>query len=162
MQIPEWVLSLPKEWAVVVVATLPVFELRGSIPLGVSFHLPLVKVYLFSLFGNLIPVIPLLLFFKLFFHKLADLKFIGKFFRWWFARVERHSESVRRWGFWGLVLFVSIPLPVTGAWTGTVAATLVNMNLKKAFLAILLGVCIAGCIVTLIVTGAIEVWSIFT
>ena len=162
MQVPEWILALPKEWAVVVVAMLPVFELRGSIPLGVSFHLPLIKVYLFSLLGNMIPVIPLLLFYRFFFHKLADLKFIGRFFRWWFARVERRSEAVRKWGFWGLVLFVSIPLPVTGAWTGTVAATLVDMNLKKAFWAILLGVCIAGCIVSLVVTGVIELWFIFT
>ena len=115
--------------------------------------MPLVKVYCLSLVGNLIPVIPLLLFFKYFFHRLEDIKFLGKFFHWWFARVEKKSKIVERWGFWGLVCFVAIPLPVTGAWTGTAAATLFEVKTKKAFLAILIGVSIAGVIVSLVVTG---------
>ena len=161
MHIPDWILSLPKELAVVIVAALPIFELRGAVPLGASLGLPLIKVYFLSLLGNLIPVLPLLLFFKYFFHKLEHIRFFGRFFQWWFRRVERKSEIVEKWGFWGLVLFVAIPLPVTGAWTGTVAATLVEMKVRKSSLAILMGVSIAGIVVSLIVSGVVRLWFNF-
>ncbi len=160
----EYILNLPQEIAVIFVAALPVFELRGAIPLGIgaikisgtAFDLPLAKVYFLALVGNMLPVFPLLVFFKYFFHKLQDIKIIGKFFRWWFRSVEKRSTVVQRWGFWGLILFVAIPLPVTGAWTGTVAATLFEVKKRKAFFAILIGVSIAGIIVSLLSTGVIN------
>ena len=140
------------ELKVVGTAALPILELRGAIPLGVNLlGMPIGKVYILSLIGNLIPILPLLLFFKYFFHRLENIKFIGRFFKWWFRRVEKRSKLVERWGFWGLVLFVAIPLPVTGAWTGTAAATLFEIKVKRAFLAILFGVAIAGVIVSLVV-----------
>jgi len=145
------------ELKVVGVAALPILELRGAIPFGCKFlGMPIGKVYFLSLLGNLIPVLPLLLFFKYFFHHLENIKFVGKFFKWWFMRVERKSKLVERWGFWGLVLFVAIPLPVTGAWTGTAAATLFEVGIKKAFLAIFLGIAIAGVIVSLVVSGVVQ------
>ena len=148
------------ELKIVGVAALPIFELRGAIPLGCQLlgMSAIGKVYFLSFLGNLIPVLPLLLFFKYFFHHLENIKFIGRFFKWWFHRVERKSKLVERWGFWGLVLFVAIPLPVTGAWTGTVAATLFEIKVKRAFLAISLGVAIAGVIVSLIVSGVVQLW----
>jgi len=147
------------ELKVVGVAALPILELRGAIPLGVNLlGMPIGKVYFLALLGNLIPVLPLLLFFKYFFHRLENIKFIGKFFKWWFRRVERKSKLVERWGFWGLVLFVAIPLPITGAWTGTAAATLFEIKVKRAFLAILFGVAIAGVIVGLVVIGVVQLW----
>ncbi|MCF7873920.1 MAG: small multi-drug export protein [Candidatus Omnitrophica bacterium] len=156
MSLDNLFLLIKEELIVVGVATLPIFELRGSIPLGVSFGLSIYKVYFLSVLGNLIPVLPLLLFFKFFFHKLEKVKFVGKFFSWWFRRVEKKSESVKKWGFWGLVLLVAIPLPVTGAWTGTVAANLLEIKTKKAFLAILIGVLIAGLVVSSVVKGIIS------
>ncbi|MBN3040934.1 MAG: small multi-drug export protein [Candidatus Omnitrophica bacterium] len=154
---PDWINSLPKELVVIIVAATPVFELRGSIPIGASLGLPLLKVYFLSLFGNLIPVFPLLFIYNKFFHRLEHIKFLGRFFRWWFRRVEKKSKIVERWGFWGLAAFVAIPLPVTGAWTGTVAATLVEMKIKKSFLAITIGVAFAGLIVSLVVTGILNI-----
>ncbi len=142
------------ELKVIGVAALPIFELRGAIPLGVSLGMPLGRIYFLSLLGNLIPVLPLLLLFKYFFHHLQNIKFVGKFFEWWFYRVEKKSKLVERWGFWGLVLFVAIPMPVTGAWTGTAAATLFELSTRKAFLAILIGVAIAGIIVSLVANCA--------
>ena len=162
VNLPNWVFLLPKEFVVPLVASLPVFELRGSIPLGVSLGIPLLKVYFLSLLGNLIPVLPLLFIFKYFFHKLQNLRFVGRFFQWWFRRVEKKSKIVERWGFWGLVIFVAIPLPVTGAWTGTAAATLFEIRTKKAFLAILIGVAIAGVVVSLVVSGIVSLWFSFT
>ncbi len=154
-----------KKITIAAVATLPIFELRLAIPLGIiKYKLPIVEVYILSLIGNLIPVLPLLLFLKYFFHELEYVPFIGKIFKWWFARVEKKSKIVERWGFWGLVLFVAIPLPVTGAWTGTAAATLVEMRLKKAFLAIAIGVAIAGvimCILSVVASEAIKSWLTF-
>lgn len=144
------------ELKVVGVAALPILELRGAIPLGFSLGIPLGHLYLWALLGNLIPVLPLLLFFKYFFHHLENIKFIGKFFKWWFRRVERKTKLIERWGFWGLVLFVAIPLPVTGAWTGTAAATLFEVRIKRAFLAIFLGIAIAGVIVSLVVSGVVQ------
>jgi uncharacterized membrane protein len=140
-----------KQLTVVLAAALPIFELRLAIPLGlIKFHLPLPQVYFLSLLGNLLPVAPLLLFFKYFFHHLEKVRFFGPFFQWWFRRVERKSKLVERWGFWGLILFVAVPLPVTGAWTGTVAATLFEIPPRKAFLAILIGVALAGVIVSFV------------
>lgn len=136
---------------VVLAAALPIFELRLAIPLGlIRFDLPVAQVYFLALLGNILPVIPLLLFFKYFFHHLEKVRFFGPFFKWWFARVERKSKLVERWGFWGLILFVAVPLPVTGAWTGTVAATLFKINPCKAFVAILIGVAIAGVIMVFV------------
>ncbi len=146
------------EFKVIGVATLPIFELRGAIPLGFSLGVPLARLYFLALLGNLVPVLPLLLFFKYFLHHLESIKFLDKLFKWWFRRVEERSKLVERWGFWGLILFVAIPLPVTGAWTGTVAATLFEIPVRRAFLAIILGVAIAGLIVSLAVGGIVQLW----
>jgi len=115
-----------KELIIIGLAASPVVELRLAIPygckvLGIS---SLGKVYLLAILGNLIPILPLLLFFKYFAHHLDNVWFFGKVLKWWFKRVEKKSKIVARWGFWGLIAFVAIPLPITGAWTGTVAATL--------------------------------------
>ncbi len=161
-----FVTAFPEEITTVLVATLPIFELRLAVPLGIiKFNLPPLQVYFLSLLGNMLVVLPLLLFFKYFFHQLENLKFVGKFFKWWFQRVERKSKIVERWGFWGLALFVSIPLPVTGAWTGTVAATLFEMRIKKAFLAIFVGVALAGIIMSILSIAAAETiksWLVFS
>ena len=139
-----------KEVTTILLAMLPIFELRLSIPLAIiKFNLAPAQAYFLSLLGNLIPVIPLLIFFKFFFCKLENMKFVGKLFSWWFRSVERRSKIIEKWGFWGLIIFVAIPLPITGAWTGTVAATLFEMDARKSFLAISIGVAIAGIIVTI-------------
>ena len=138
-----------QELSVVAIATLPVFELRLAIPVAVlRFNMSWQEAFLLALLGNVLVILPLLLFFKYFFHKLEYVPLVGRAFKWWFERVERKSQIVRRWGFWGLVCFVAVPLPGTGAWTCSVAATLIEMQLKKAFFAILLGVIIAGIIIT--------------
>jgi len=143
--------AFSKETATFLMAMLPVFELRLSIPLAIlhdKFHLSVEKAVLLSLLGNIFIIFPLLYFFKYFFNILQNLKFLGKFFKWWFRSVEKRSKIVEKWGFWGLVCFVAIPLPGTGAWTGSVAATLFEIRTKKAFIAISLGVVLAGLIVT--------------
>jgi uncharacterized membrane protein len=142
---------LPASVSVTAIASLPVFELRLAIPVAIFyFKMPWWQAISLSLLGNIAVIIPLLLFFKFFFHKLEVMPLLGPVFAWWFRRVEKRSDLVRRWGFWGLVFFVSIPLPGTGAWTGAVAATLVEMSTDRAFFAITLGVIIAGIVITLL------------
>lgn len=145
-------------------AASPIFELRLAVPMGILyFKLPLLKVYLLCLVGNMVPVLPLLFFFKYFFHRLIKVRFMGRFFRWWFNRVAAKSKVVEKWGFWGLAFFVALPLPVTGAWTGTVAATLCELPIRRAFTAILIGISMAGIVMTvlsLVAGGPIMDWLI--
>jgi len=137
-----------KEVVVVMLAALPIFELRLSIPIAVlKFNMPAQKAFLLSILGNMLPVIPLLFFLRWAVVRLEHLRFIGKILIWWFKKAEGKSKVIQTYGFWGLVIFVCIPLPGTGAWTGCVAATLFNFKLSRAFAAIFIGVVIAGIIV---------------
>ncbi len=152
---------LSKELSIVVIAMLPVFELRLAIPVAMLyFKMGWCQAILLSLLGNIAVIVPLLLFFKYFFHRLEKVPFLGVVFQWWFRRVEKKSNIVRQWGFWGLVAFVAIPLPGTGAWTGAVAATLIEMSTKKAFFAIITGVIIAGIIITMLSITVPDIFSV--
>ncbi len=150
----------PPEVVTVIVAALPISELRGSIPLALGvFHFPIVKAYLLSIIGNLIPVIPLLLFLE------SLSKWLGKrfnwaerFFSWLFIRTSKKSKLVEKYGAIGLAIFVAIPLPMTGAWTGCVAASLFGIRRVWAALSIANGVLIAGIIVTLASLGIIKLF----
>ncbi|MFQ5866468.1 MAG: COG2426 family protein [bacterium] len=148
------------ELVTVIVAALPISELRGSIPLALGvFHFSIEKAYFLSIIGNLIPVIPLLLFLESL-SKWLSMRFnwAEKFFSWLFARTKKRSKLVEKYGAIGLIFFVAIPLPVTGAWTGCVAAFLFGIRRVWATLCIGNGVLIAGIIVTLASLGVIEIF----
>jgi len=139
---------LPKELAVTIIAALPVLELRGAIPIGLSMGLEVKRVIFFSIIGNLIPVVPILFLLEPVSGYLRRFWLFKKFFDWLFERTRKRSDLIEKYEFLGLMLFVAIPLPITGAWTGCVAATLFKIRLRYAVLAITLGVCIAAAIVT--------------
>jgi uncharacterized membrane protein len=139
---------LPKELAVTIIAALPILELRGAIPIGLSMGLEIKRVIFFSIIGNLIPVIPILFLLEPVSAYLRKFWLFKKFFDWLFERTRRRSDLIEKYEFLGLILFVAIPLPITGAWTGCVAATLFKIRLRYALLAIALGVFIAAAIVT--------------
>jgi uncharacterized membrane protein len=152
--------GLPREVITLLLATLPIAELRGAIPwalasppIGGGLSWP--TAYLFAVIGNFIPVIPLLLLMEPVSRALRRFRIFDRFFTWLFERTRRRGKVVERFKALGLVLFVAIPLPVTGAWTGTVAAFLFGIPLKYAIPCILLGILIAGCVVTLAVMGVI-------
>ena len=140
--------NMSKEIATFLIAMLPVFELRGAIPFGLSMNLPIVKVLLLSIVGNLVVVVPILFLLEPVSKYLRRFWLFKKFFNWLFERTKRRADLVEKYEFLGLMLFVGIPLPITGAWTGCVAATLFKIRLRYAILAIALGVCIAAVIVT--------------
>lgn len=143
----EKIASFSKELAVVAIAAMPVSELRGAIPFALAMGFSPVKAYTLAFIGNLIPVIPLLFLLQPVANKLRHIKIFEKFFDWLFERTRRKATLVEKFEALGLILFVALPLPITGAWTGCVAATLFKIRFRYAFIAILLGVMIAGFIV---------------
>lgn len=136
-----------KEIAVVVLAALPISELRGAIPLALAMGFSPLKTYALAFAGNLLPVAPLLLLLQPVSDRLRHIKIFERFFNWLFERTKKRAQLVERVGAIGLILFVAIPLPVTGAWTGCVAATLFKIRFRYAFISIAIGVVIAGLIV---------------
>ena len=139
------------------ISMVPIIELRGAIPIGLGMGLPVLPTYLLCVLGNMIPVPFIYLFARKFliwgYHK----PIIGPFCRFCIVKGEKGGRALEAKAGRGLVaallLFVGIPLPGTGAWTGALIAAVLNMRLKRAVPVIFLGVAIAGCIITLLTHG---------
>ena len=145
------------------IAMLPISELRGAIPYALwAGELGWKEAYIIAVLGNFLPVIPLLLFMEKASEWLRRFPLGDRFFTWFFARTRRKGKLIDRFEAIGLTLFVAIPLPVTGAWTGCAAAIIFGVSRKLAVPCILLGIMIAGCIVTLASMGVISFWGIHT
>ncbi len=143
--------------SILIVSAMPFSELRGAIPLALYFGLSPAEAYLLSVVGNLLPVPFLLVFLDYLVRIATKVDMLAKVYRKVVGRVERKKEIVERYGYLGLTIFVAIPLPVTGAWTGTLLAFLLQLNRFKAFLFISAGVCIAGVVVLLAALGIIQI-----
>ncbi len=153
-------LDIPSILKVLGLAASPISELRGAIPLAVlEFDFPWYYAYIIAVIGNILPVPFILLFLNAVTRVLSKISVFDRFFKWLFARTRQRGTLIEKYERVGLVLFVAIPLPVTGAWTGAIAAVLLGMNFSRAALSIFLGVLIAGVIVTCLTllgwTGAI-------
>ena len=133
------------------ISMVPVIELRGAIPIGVGRGLPFWVAVLVSIIGNLIPVPFIIIFIKKIFafmrEKMPRLNGLVTRLE---NKANSKSETVQKYAFWWLFIFVAVPLPGTGAWTGALIAAMLEMPLKKAFPSILLGVLSAGAIVTFV------------
>jgi len=154
MILPTWLVT-------VLAAALPVSEVRGAIPLaiGVYGYAPS-QAYLLSVFGNLLPIVPLLLFLGPVSDFLRRWKLGDRFFTWLFHRTRRkYIQDHENFGLTALAIFVAIPLPMTGAWTGCAIAFLLGFRFWPAFAAIAAGVLLAGIIVTATVVGV--QWLVF-
>ncbi len=153
----DWVQAhlgfLPPQVLVVIVSMLPVIELRGGIPLARLLMLPLWQAIVFSAIGNILPIPFILLFVEKVFDWLRPTKLFGPLVEKLEKRALSKSDGIKKAEFWGLALFVGIPLPGTGGWTGSLAASLLKIDIKKASLAILLGIAIASTIISLISYG---------
>jgi uncharacterized membrane protein len=146
-----------EELCVFLCSMLPIIELRGAIPMAFAMGLPWWQAYLISVVGNLLPVPFILLLINIVIKWMASskVKFFNKIANFLLERVEKKRDRIEKYSFWGLCFFVAVPLPVTGAWTGSLVAAVIGMKPWKAFLSALLGVLIAGAVVTLIVYGGI-------
>ncbi len=132
-------------------AMLPVLELRGALPLALFVHhMPLIWAYPLCVIGNLLPVPFILLFINKIFEWMKGKKFLGKIADFFETRALKRQGKVQKYETFGLFLFVAIPLPMTGAWTGALVASLLKLNFRKSMLSIALGVLCAGVIVSVI------------
>ena len=142
---------------VFLISMVPLIELRGAVPYAIAFDLPMLPSYIIAIIGNMLPV-PFIFFFArkvLLWGK--DKKFIGKFFTFCLEKGEKGGNKLKSKAknglYVALFLFVGIPLPGTGAWTGTLAASILDMDFKKSVLAIISGVVLAGIIMGLLSLG---------
>lgn len=138
---------------VFLIAMVPLIEIRGAVPYAVGFQLPLVPSCIVAVLGNMLPVPFIFLFARRILVWGKDKKYIGGFFTWCLEKGEKGGrkleEKAGRGLYWALFLFVGIPLPGTGAWTGTLAASMLNMDFKKTVIAVIGGVALAGLIMLL-------------
>ncbi len=139
------------------ISMVPIIELRGAIPYAVGFGLPLVPSYIICIIGNMIPVPFIFFFARRILEWGADKRFVGKFFKFCLEKGHKGGEKLKskagRGLFVALLLFVGIPLPGTGAWTGTLAASILDMDFKRSVAAVMLGVLLAGIIMGLVSSG---------
>jgi uncharacterized membrane protein len=138
-----------EELLIFILAALPISEVRGAIPAGLAMGMPLAKVLLISIIGNISFVIPMLFLFEPVSNRLRNLRFWRNFFNWFFERTKRKSDIIQKYEALGLAIFVGIPLPMTGAWTGCVAAGMFKIKFRYAFISIVAGVFMAAAIVTI-------------
>ena len=141
-------------------AMLPVVELRGAIPYGVIAGLSVPAAFIISVIGNLVPIPFAVVFIRRFFEWFRTINsFFDKIVSWFEAKAERNKGKVLQYEFWGLVLLVAIPLPGTGAWTGALVATLLDIRIQVALPCILIGVLIAGGVTLGVASGIIHLWG---
>ena len=155
----NWLKDVPKEYIVMFVGALPISELRGAIPLALSFGMPMTKAFWLSVIGNSIPVMPALFLLEPVSNRLRKFKIWSRFFDWLFERTKKKADTVQKYEALGLAIFVAIPLPITGAWSGVVAASLFKIKFRYAFIAILAGVLSAGLIVSSLCQLGIISWK---
>lgn len=158
-QIIESLTGIPPEIATLIISTLPVIELRGAIPVAIwKYELGVFSAYFWSVTGNIIPAFLLIFFLDAvsgFLMKKS--KLFKKFFTWLFERTRKRAhKKIEKYGDWGLFFLVAIPLPMTGGWTGALAAFLFGIEKKKAFGVVSLGIMAAGVIVTVLTLGILD------
>ena len=143
------------------VSMVPLIELRGAIPIAVAFGLPKIVSFIIAIIGNMLPVPVIFLFSRKVLEWGKDKPYIGKFFTWCLLKGEKGGRKLiakaGRGLYWALFLFVGIPLPGTGAWTGTLAASILDLDFKKTVIAVMAGVLLAGIIMLIGSVGIFEV-----
>ncbi|MDI6758433.1 MAG: small multi-drug export protein [Candidatus Omnitrophota bacterium] len=138
---------MSKEIIVMIIGALPVLELRWAIPQALFWKMPLFKAFWLAVAGNIIPVVPALFLLEPISNNLRKFKLFERFFDWFFEHTKKKANLLQKYEALGLVLFVAVPIPGTGAWTGALAASLFKIKFRYAFPAIVAGILIAGIIV---------------
>ncbi|MBE5922933.1 MAG: small multidrug export protein [Lachnospiraceae bacterium] len=147
------------------ISMVPLIELRGAVPYSITMGLPTLQAYIVCIVGNMIPVPFIFLFARKVLEWGKDKKIIGKFFTFCLEKGHKGGEKLKASAgkglFLALLLFVGIPLPGTGAWTGTLAASILDMDFKDSVIAVLLGVILAGIIMGLVSFGVLGGLKLF-
>lgn len=150
--------NVPKELLIFLISLLPVLELRGGMIAAKLLGVQLAKAFVICYIGNILPIPFILLFIRKIFKFLKRFKATGKLVEKLEVRSMRQSEKVKRWRNWGLLLFVAVPLPGTGGWTGALIAALLDMRIKTSLPIIALGVLIANLIMTAFSYGLLGIF----
>ena len=147
--------TVGRELCVLFCSMLPIIECRGAVPLGCVLGLPWWQNVLFSVAGNILPVPFILLFMKAILKWMRNcrVKFVNKIAAWLDRKIEKHKGTIERYSYWGIMIFVGLPIPGTGVWTGTLIASVLGLEPKKSFLAAFGGVMMATAIMTLVSYG---------
>ncbi|MBO7360789.1 MAG: small multi-drug export protein [Clostridia bacterium] len=149
--------SVGKELGVFICSMIPVIELRGGIPLGAALGLPWWESYLLAVAGNMVPVPIILLFVRKFISWMSasKVRFFNKIASFLERKAEKNRGKIEKYAFWGICLFVAVPLPITGAWTGALVCATIGEKVWRALVSCFIGVCIAGVIMTLASYGVV-------
>ena len=142
--------SFPAELAVFIISMLPIVELRGGMILAAILGIPFAEAFVLCFLGNIIPIPFILLFLRKIFSWLERFKYTGKFVRWVEEKGHRAAKKLGRYDAFSLFIFVAIPLPGTGGWTGALISVLLDLQIRRAFPTIALGVLAAGGIMSVI------------
>ena len=151
-------LKFGKELIVFIISILPILELRGGLIAASLLNVSPLTGYILYIIGNTLPV-PFIL---LFINKILDwmgkskIKWMNKLSKWLDKKARKHKDSIEKYGYLGLTLFVGVPLPGTGAWTGCLAASVLNMDKKKSFISIMLGIIMASIIMMILSYGLLK------
>ena len=160
-----WLLSLfsglngfrfGREIVVFIISLMPILELRGGLLAASILRLDPIKSYIICIIGNIIPVPFILWLITWILDCMRNSKYFKGIAKWLDKKVDKHKGGIEKYGFWGLVLFVGIPLPGTGAWTGCLIAACLEMNRKKAFIAAMIGIVMASLIMMAISFGLLK------
>lgn len=147
---------LPNWLEIIIISAIPVVELRGAIPLGILvYHMPYLQAYVLGVFGSIIPAPFILLFIPAILKWMEGTKIFGKMAGWIITKGMKKSKKLTQYEFWGLFIFVAIPLPGTGVWTGCLAASLIGLDFKHSLISVSLGSMAAGAMVTALVAGGL-------
>lgn len=150
----ERIVLLKQYLTIFLISMVPVIELRGAVPVGISMGLPLLPVLIVSILGNMLPVPVIILFVRKVFNWMSKKnKWLDDKVKWFEERANKKAELVHKYELLGLLILVAIPLPGTGAWTGSLVAALLNIRLRSAVPVIFAGVCIAGILMSIISYG---------
>lgn len=161
MDLMQWLTQAPvgEFCFTMLVSMIPVVELRGGIPFGVARGLPVWAAYLAAIIGNILPVPFILVYIRQIFHWMRrKIPKLNRMVDWLERKAHLKGQKVTKYKYLGLLLFVAIPLPGTGAWTGSLAAAFLDMPLRKALPSVFLGILIAGIAISVITFGVASIF----
>ena len=147
--------NVSKEMIVFIISLFPVLELRGGMIAASILNVPFKNAIIYSIIGNILPIPFILLFLNKIFEIMEKNIHTKKLVLYFKNKALKHKDQIEKYGYLGLILFVGIPLPGTGAWTGSLIASILNLDIKKSFICILIGIILALIIMSIISYGLI-------
>ena len=145
--------GISKDLVIFIVSLMPILELRGGLLAASFLHVEYIRALIICIIGNILPIPIVLLFLKKILDLLEKWTVTKKIVDWLMKKVDNKRESIDKYGYWGLILFVGIPLPGTGAWTGSLIAVVLGLDRKKSFLCIIIGILLASIIMSILSYG---------